>query len=93
VTYRKDLPPVLRNINVAIQGGTKLGICGRTGCILYSTAIGKNNLTFYLNRSGKSSMVMALLRSCPHTTGRILIDGVDISRLELRALRSSLRCI
>lgn len=29
--YREDLDSVLHNISFAVQGGEKLGICGRTG--------------------------------------------------------------
>ncbi|RLN59370.1 hypothetical protein BBJ28_00005336 [Nothophytophthora sp. Chile5] len=42
--------------------------------------------------SGKSSLAMALLRVHNLPRGRILIDGVDISRLRLRDLRSRI-CI
>ncbi|KIJ50860.1 hypothetical protein M422DRAFT_244809 [Sphaerobolus stellatus SS14] len=72
--YRNDLPPVLRDINFSIRGGTKLGICGRTG-------------------SGKSSMILALFRAYPFTTGKITIDGIDISRLDLHSLRSELSVV
>ena len=31
VTYREDLPPVLRGLSIHIWGGCKAGIVGRTG--------------------------------------------------------------
>jgi ATP-binding cassette subfamily C (CFTR/MRP) protein 10 len=31
LSYRRDLPPVLKGINVHIHGGQHIGICGRTG--------------------------------------------------------------
>mmetsp|Transcript_4238 Transcript_4238/g.4242 ORF Transcript_4238/g.4242 Transcript_4238/m.4242 type:complete len:397 (+) Transcript_4238:70-1260(+) len=31
VTYRHDLPPVLKNLSIDIPAGCKVGICGRTG--------------------------------------------------------------
>jgi ATP-binding cassette subfamily C (CFTR/MRP) protein 1 len=31
VTYREDLDPVLRNLQLDIPAGSKVGICGRTG--------------------------------------------------------------
>jgi ABC-type multidrug transport system fused ATPase/permease subunit len=43
VRYRDDLELVLRNINVDIAGGEKVGICGRTGA-------GKSSLTLCLFR-------------------------------------------
>jgi ABC-type multidrug transport system fused ATPase/permease subunit len=32
VTYRDDLPPVLSNLTIDIPPGSKVGVCGRTGC-------------------------------------------------------------
>lgn len=31
MSYQPQLPPVLKNINLSIAGGEKIGICGRTG--------------------------------------------------------------
>ena len=31
VTYRRDLPSVLRNISLTVPHGAKVGVCGRTG--------------------------------------------------------------
>ncbi|DAZ97586.1 TPA: hypothetical protein N0F65_005558, partial [Lagenidium giganteum] len=42
--------------------------------------------------SGKSSLAMALFRIRELTTGRILVDGMDVSRLDVRELRRRL-CI
>jgi ABC-type multidrug transport system fused ATPase/permease subunit len=39
VTYRADLDPVLRNINLDIPAGYKVGICGRTGSGKSSTLL------------------------------------------------------
>ncbi|XP_049514076.1 ATP-binding cassette sub-family C member 3 [Dermacentor silvarum] len=43
--------------------------------------------------AGKSSLVQALLRLLVPTEGRILIDGVDISTLRLKKLRSAVTVI
>ncbi|GLD97561.1 hypothetical protein PINS_up006251 [Pythium insidiosum] len=43
--------------------------------------------------SGKSSLAMALFRMHPLVSGRILVDGVDISRLSLKTVRSSITII
>lgn len=37
--------------------------------------------------AGKSSLLTALLRLAPLTSGRLLVDGVDITKLHLQALR------
>ncbi|CAL1707862.1 unnamed protein product [Somion occarium] len=74
--YRADLSPALRGIFFEVQGGQKIGICGRSG-------------------SGKSSLVLALLRALDEslTVGRILIDGIDTRSLPLGTLRKSLSLV
>jgi len=43
--------------------------------------------------AGKTSMILALFRACPLTSGKILIDGIDISTLSLQSLRSSMSVV
>jgi ABC-type multidrug transport system fused ATPase/permease subunit len=43
--------------------------------------------------SGKSSLTLALFRVFKQTSGRIMIDGIDISSLSLHELRSKLTII
>eukprot|EP00960_Hanusia_phi_P075463 768429-Hanusia_phi.AAC.15 len=43
--------------------------------------------------AGKSSLAVAIFRICELSSGRILIDGVDTSRIGLKALRSKLAII
>ncbi|XP_032894884.1 ATP-binding cassette sub-family C member 8 isoform X2 [Amblyraja radiata] len=74
VRYDSTLKPVLKNVNVHISPGQKVGICGRTG-------------------SGKSSFSLAFFRMVDMFEGRILIDGIDISKLPLSMLRSRLSII
>ena len=73
-TYRPDLPPCLNSISLHVDGGTTLGVVGRTG-------------------SGKSSFSQAIFRMIPLTSGRILLDGIDISRISHHHLRSRLAVI
>ncbi|XP_049529223.1 ATP-binding cassette sub-family C member 2-like [Dermacentor silvarum] len=43
--------------------------------------------------AGKSSIILALLRMIPCTSGSITIDGIDISRVPLKTLRSAISVI
>ncbi|KAG8163691.1 hypothetical protein KVR01_006988 [Diaporthe batatas] len=52
----------LRAINLKVQAGQMVAICGRTG-------------------SGKSSLVLSLLRLLDITQGIVTVDGVDLSSL------------
>lgn len=72
--YREGLPIVLKNINITVRGGEKIGICGRTG-------------------AGKSTIMNALYRLNELSNGRIIIDGVDVSKLGLYDLRRNLTII
>ncbi|KAF7360909.1 hypothetical protein MSAN_01120800 [Mycena sanguinolenta] len=74
--YRDDLPLALKNLSFDLQGGQKIGICGRTG-------------------SGKSSTVLALFRGIDQhlVTGKIVIDGVDISTVPIKRLRESMSIV
>lgn len=72
--YRKELPLVLKNLSIFIEGSEKIGICGRTG-------------------AGKSTLMTALYRLVDLSSGKILIDGVDISKIGLHELRSNLAII
>ncbi|ELU43847.1 multidrug resistance-associated ABC transporter [Rhizoctonia solani AG-1 IA] len=74
VRYRPELPPVLNGLSLSVRGGEHVGIVGRTG-------------------AGKSTaflVTQALFRMMELSSGAILIDGVDISKLGLRKLRSAL---
>ncbi|KAG9403133.1 hypothetical protein AC1031_006681 [Aphanomyces cochlioides] len=72
--YKDNDPLVLKDVNVHIQSGEKIGIVGRTG-------------------AGKSSLTMALFRINELATGSIKIDGMDISKVGLKTLRSAIAII
>ncbi|MDB4904178.1 MAG: transporter ATP-binding protein [Mucilaginibacter sp.] len=63
--------PVLHEINLKINCGQRVGICGPTGC-------------------GKSTIVSLIARFYDPTSGRVLIDGKDISDFTLDGLRSQI---
>lgn len=80
--YRKDMPLVLRGIDVNIEGGSRVGVVGRTGS-------GKSSLLLCLLR---------LVEPEPLTAegdggGSITIDGVDISKIRLQDLRRKIAII
>jgi subfamily B ATP-binding cassette protein MsbA len=60
--------PVLKDINITIRSGQRIGICGPTG-------------------SGKSTIASLIPRLYDPTSGKILIDGVDIKDYTLEGLR------
>lgn len=64
VRYRMDLDPVLRDITLHIQGGSKVGICGRTGSGKSSTLLALLRLNIISNGDilvdGESLMNMDL---------------------------------
>ncbi|KAG0333210.1 Multidrug resistance-associated protein 1 [Podila humilis] len=74
LSYRKNSPPVLKDVSFTIQPKEKVGIVGRTG-------------------SGKSTLLVGLLRIVEASSGAIRIDGVDISTLGLKDLRTKVGII
>ncbi|KAG0272417.1 Multidrug resistance-associated protein 1 [Linnemannia exigua] len=74
LSYRKNTPPVLKDVSFTINPKEKIGIVGRTG-------------------SGKSTLLVGLLRIVEASGGAILIDGVDISKIGLKDLRTKVGII
>ncbi|KAM7219752.1 ABC multidrug transporter [Rhypophila decipiens] len=66
--------PVLRNIDISIQAGEKVAICGRTG-------------------SGKTSLLLSLLGMVDESTGRIVLDDVDLAFVPKDVTRQKLTCL
>lgn len=62
--------PMLRDINLKIPKGSRIGIVGVVG-------------------SGKSTLVRLIPRLFPVTEGSLFIDGVDVNRMPLAALRGA----
>ena len=72
--YRQFTPLILKNINIKINPGEKIGIVGRTG-------------------SGKTSLINALFRIIDGFEGEILIDDININKLNLDFLRQHLTIV
>ncbi|KIY47688.1 P-loop containing nucleoside triphosphate hydrolase protein [Fistulina hepatica ATCC 64428] len=75
--YSTESANVLNDINFTLDGGKKLGICGRTGS-------GKSSTVFTLLRGLGSSDLFK---------GQILIDGIDITTIHVHRLRSSISTV
>ncbi|SCZ99314.1 BZ3500_MvSof-1268-A1-R1_Chr7-2g09480 [Microbotryum saponariae] len=74
MSYRPELPPVLKGLSLRIEGGQKIGVVGRTG-------------------AGKSTILQCLFRMVELQSGKISIDGIDISKLGLNQLREKIAII
>ncbi|PQE09792.1 hypothetical protein CJF30_00010773 [Rutstroemia sp. NJR-2017a BBW] len=72
----------LRNLNLTIKAGQKVIICGRTGSVCQQKT--------HLNPSGKSTILLTLLRLLELQSGSITLDGIDIKTINLDILRE--RC-
>ncbi len=73
--YNKSSPLVLKNVNLIIKKGEKIGILGKSG-------------------SGKTTLVDIIMGLLPPSSGKVLIDGIDIyepkNKYFLRLWRNSI---
>ena len=79
--YRAENPLVLKGLSLEIDGGSRVGVVGRTGC-------GKSSLLLTLLR-----IVEPSIESGDDYEAPISIDGVDTLRLGLNDLRSAIGII
>ncbi|GJC97830.1 ABC transporter [Colletotrichum higginsianum] len=79
--------PVLRNIDISIQAGEKVAICGRTGRPCDEKLANKSVA------SGKSSLLLSLLGMVDESTGRIVLDNVDLALVPKDVTRQKLTCL
>ncbi|KAA6370904.1 MAG: putative Multidrug resistance-associated protein [Streblomastix strix] len=97
--YRSGLPYVLKGVSFDLKGGEKIGVCGRTGA-------GKSSLLFALFRLVELDPKLQpkmidlatgfLVENDPNeepNKGRVLIDGIDISKVDLSKVRRSIAII
>jgi ATP-binding cassette, subfamily B, bacterial len=71
--YRPEMP-VLREVSLRVEQGTKVAIVGATG-------------------AGKSTLLSLLPRFFDPSTGRVLIDGVDVREYRLKSLRQQIAMV
>jgi ATP-binding cassette, subfamily B, bacterial len=71
--YRPEMP-VLREVSLSVEQGTKVAIVGATG-------------------AGKSTLLSLVPRFFDPSTGRVLIDGVDVREYRLKSLRQQIAMV
>lgn len=91
--YSQDGPDVLHDISFEIKSGEHVGV-GESPLGLVSSGLLTRICIPSVGRTGagKSSLSLALLRMIP-TTGRVFLDGQDISQVNLDALRNNITII
>lgn len=75
----------LQNLTLSIHAGQKIIVCGRTGRLV--SKCGVCLLMTYHRPSGKSTLLLTLLRIIELRSGSIELDGVDISHVRLELIR------
>ncbi|XKL66874.1 hypothetical protein PGB90_010294 [Kerria lacca] len=80
IRYREGLELVLKGINFSVNGGEKV-ILKR-----FIQSLGRTG-------AGKSSLTLGLFRIMESASGKIVLDGIDISTLGLHTLRSRITII
>jgi len=92
--YRAGLELVLNGISADIKSTEKIGVLGRTGERNHvGILIRYVSYSLILKGAGKSSLMLALFRMVELAEGKIFIDGIDISQIGLKDLRSKLSII
>ncbi|RKP27195.1 P-loop containing nucleoside triphosphate hydrolase protein [Syncephalis pseudoplumigaleata] len=77
VSYAKSHIPALQDVSLSIRPGERVGIACPCGWL----------------GAGKTTLAAALFRLIKPSSGRIIIDGVDIGKISLQDLRSQLTII
>lgn len=87
---RENQHVALNNINLFVESGKKIGICGRTGrCVIRND----NDVNGLILCSGKSTILSALLRLIDPESGTITIGDTDISTIPREVVRNHIICL
>ncbi|KAK1728546.1 ABC transporter [Colletotrichum acutatum] len=81
---------VLKDVDISIKPGQKVAICGRTGRQVIPFPHLYQSKTSNTPSSGKSSLILCLLRMMQVDSGTITIDDVDIATLPHEYVRSKI---
>ena len=92
VRYAVDLDLVLKGVSVSIPARSRVAIVGRTGSGK-RIANRPSSADAMFPETGKSTLALCFFRFLEAETGRISIDGLDISTIALHELRSRLTII
>jgi ABC-type multidrug transport system fused ATPase/permease subunit len=99
-SHRPGLEPSLRDVTLTIEPGEKIGVVGRTGAGKSTCKFPRSHPHSQPSRHSTATqityctiVISALLRLAEPTSGKILIDGIDIRTVGLHVLRCSLSVI
>jgi ABC-type multidrug transport system fused ATPase/permease subunit len=97
--YAPHLPPVLKSVSFSVKAGEKIGESMQLWLHTFldrstnhGVALIKSGICGRTG-SGKSTLALSFFRFIEAEAGRIFIDGLDISKLDLASLRSRLTII
>ena len=95
--YRKGLPLAANGVSLQLEGGTRVGIIGRTGAVSPATVCPSHNHkssdATNVAGQGKSTLLTAMFRLVDPESGLITIDGVDIRSVPVAAVREAIAII
>ncbi|GKZ22049.1 hypothetical protein AbraCBS73388_007986 [Aspergillus brasiliensis] len=89
VSYSQTSEPALRDVCLNVKAGQKLVVMGRTGRLarLSSHPAYHGRADLFFDYSGKSTLMLSLLRLLETKTGSISIDDTNIAHMPLQVLR------
>lgn len=92
--YRPELDPSLKDVSLFIEGGETVGVSlfKRSSRVSYFAYL-QNSQICGRTGAGKSTITLALFRIIEPSSGKIFVDGVDITTIGLHDLRTAISII